>query len=221
MTGPADRTLTDDGVTAQTADALRAAMQRLFAGQPQRTDGRLTKQNLWQEAGVSRATMNRAQTILAEWDAHVAEHGTITRGEARRDDEIADLKRKLADKTRECGTLRAPWTRPPPPSPPSTTTTRCCGRIWQSAAAPSFRCIGPAAMNTTGLDRPESPAGHSRTKGTCGYEFLTTAALAVINTPGLKREETPCPLASSHGGAGHYCDARPGGHVAALGGLVR
>ncbi|MEV4840381.1 hypothetical protein AB0K05_38155 [Nonomuraea sp. NPDC049486] len=106
MTGPADRTLTDDGVTAQTADALRAAMKRLFAGQSQRTDGRLTKQNLWQEAGVSRATMNRAQTILAEWDAHVAEHGTVTRGEARRDDEIADLKRKLADKTRECGTLQ-------------------------------------------------------------------------------------------------------------------
>ncbi|MFI6637781.1 hypothetical protein ACIBI7_53640 [Nonomuraea fuscirosea] len=81
-------------------------MQRLFAGKPQRTDGRLTKQNLWQEAGVSRATMNRAQTILAESDAHVAEHGTVTRGEARRDDEIQDLKRKLADKTRECGTLQ-------------------------------------------------------------------------------------------------------------------
>ncbi|MEV0613469.1 hypothetical protein AB0I81_09100 [Nonomuraea sp. NPDC050404] len=42
----------------------------------------------------------------AEKDAHVTEHGTITRGEARRDDEIADLKRKLADKTRECGTLQ-------------------------------------------------------------------------------------------------------------------
>ncbi|MGN9845747.1 hypothetical protein ACTMTI_47260 [Nonomuraea sp. H19] len=44
--------------------------------------------------------------ILAEWDAHVAEHGTVTREEARRDNEIADLKRKLADKTRECGTLQ-------------------------------------------------------------------------------------------------------------------
>ncbi|GAA2820841.1 hypothetical protein [Nonomuraea rubra] len=90
----------------QTSAALRAAMKRLFAGQPQRTDGRLTKQNLWQEAGVSRATMNRAQTILAEWDAHVAEHGTTTRGEARCDDEIADLKRKLADKARESITLQ-------------------------------------------------------------------------------------------------------------------
>ncbi|MFG3227619.1 hypothetical protein ACGF07_22945 [Kitasatospora sp. NPDC048194] len=101
MTTTPDRALTDDGVTAQTAQALRAAMQRLFAGKPQRTDGRLTKQNLWQEAGVSRATMNRAHTILAEWDAHVAEHGTATPGEARRDEEIQELKRKLADKTRE------------------------------------------------------------------------------------------------------------------------
>lgn len=111
MTSPAERTLTDDGVTAQTAQALRAAMQRLFAGKPQRTDGRLTKQNLWQEAGVSRATMNRAHTILEEWDLHVAEHGSATPGEARRDEEIAELKRKLAEKTRECTTLQQPARR--------------------------------------------------------------------------------------------------------------
>jgi hypothetical protein len=106
VTSTPDRALTDDGVTAQTAQALRAAMQRLFAGKPQRTDGRLTKQNLWQEAGVSRATMNRAHTILAEWDTHLAEHGTATPGEARRDEEIQSLKRKLADKTRECTLLQ-------------------------------------------------------------------------------------------------------------------
>ncbi|MEU8934800.1 hypothetical protein AB0D30_33555 [Streptomyces sp. NPDC048409] len=106
MTGPADRALTDDGVTEQTARALRAAMQRLFAGKPQRTDGRLTKQNLWREAGVSRATMNRAQTILAEWDKHLAQHGSATPGEARRDEEIRSLRRKLTKKTRECTTLQ-------------------------------------------------------------------------------------------------------------------
>lgn len=106
MTGPTDRTLTDDGVTEQTATALRAAMQRLFAGKPQRTDGRLTKQNLWKEAGVSRATMNRAHTILKEWDDHLAQHGTATPGEAKRDEEIRTLRRKLADKTRECTTLQ-------------------------------------------------------------------------------------------------------------------
>ncbi|WP_246201347.1 hypothetical protein [Streptomyces alboniger] len=50
--------------------------------------------------------MNRAHTILAEWDAHVAKHGTATRGEARRDEEISELKRKLAGKTRECTALQ-------------------------------------------------------------------------------------------------------------------
>jgi hypothetical protein len=72
-------------------------MARLFAGRPQRTGGRLTKQNLWAEAEVSRATMNRAGSILAEWDAHVAEHGSATRGETRRDEEIRELRRKLAE----------------------------------------------------------------------------------------------------------------------------
>lgn len=106
MSAPADRAFTDDGVTDTTAKALRAAMQRLITGKPQRTDGRLTKQNLRKEAGVSRATMNRAQTILADWDAHVAKHSAVTRGEARRDNEIQDLRRKLADKTRECTILQ-------------------------------------------------------------------------------------------------------------------
>lgn len=32
-------------------------MERLLSGQSTRTDGMLTKNNLWREAGVSRATM--------------------------------------------------------------------------------------------------------------------------------------------------------------------
>ncbi|MCX4870836.1 MULTISPECIES: hypothetical protein [unclassified Streptomyces] len=102
MTTSRSRSLTEDGVSAKTAAALRAAMRRLFDGKPQHTDGRLTKENLWQEAQVSRATMNRAAILLAEWDDHVAENGTTTPGEARRDDEITRLRRKLAEKTREC-----------------------------------------------------------------------------------------------------------------------
>ncbi|MCX4744513.1 hypothetical protein OG455_03090 [Kitasatospora sp. NBC_01287] len=102
MTTPHGRALTEDGVSSKTAESLRAAMRRLFDGKPQHTDGRLTKENLWREAQVSRATMNRAAAILAEWDNHVAEHGTATPGEARRDDEIAQLRRKLAEKTHEC-----------------------------------------------------------------------------------------------------------------------
>ena len=48
---------------------LREAMDRLLAGKPRRTDGRLIKENLYKEAGVSRATMNRAPSILAEWES--------------------------------------------------------------------------------------------------------------------------------------------------------
>jgi hypothetical protein len=46
-------------------------MQRLFAGTAKRTDGRLTKANLHIEAGVSRATMNRAAAVIAEWNTAV------------------------------------------------------------------------------------------------------------------------------------------------------
>ncbi len=99
------RALTEDGVSAATATALRSAMQRLFAGHPQHTDGRLTKENLWREAKVSRATMNRATAVMAEWDQHIALTGTVVPGEARRDQEIETLRKKLAAKTAECALL--------------------------------------------------------------------------------------------------------------------
>lgn len=56
-------------VSPTTEKKLRDAMQRLLAGKSKRTDGRLTKANLHIEAGVSRATMNRATSVLADWDA--------------------------------------------------------------------------------------------------------------------------------------------------------
>ncbi|MFD5516372.1 hypothetical protein [Streptomyces sp. NPDC127066] len=95
----------EDTVSPKTAAALRAAMTRLFEGRPQRTDGRLTKENLYKEAQVSRATMNRARAVLAEWDAHIAAHGKATPGEAKRDAAIADLKKRLTAKTQECTLL--------------------------------------------------------------------------------------------------------------------
>lgn len=104
MTGPADGNL-EDQVSLKTAAALRAAMTRLFEGRPQRTDGRLTKENLYKEAQVSRATMNRAHAILVEWDAHIAAYGKATPGEAKRDATIADLKKRLTKKTQECTLL--------------------------------------------------------------------------------------------------------------------
>ncbi|WP_411088079.1 hypothetical protein [Streptomyces sp. 061-3] len=61
------------GVSSRTERALRDAMERLFAGRPTRTDGKLTKNNLWREAGVSRATMNRATHVLADWDQYIGQ----------------------------------------------------------------------------------------------------------------------------------------------------
>ncbi|MFF4410355.1 hypothetical protein [Streptomyces sp. NPDC001404] len=97
--------LVEDQVSSKTAAALRAAMTRLVEGRPQRTDGRLTKENLYKEAQVSRATMNRAHAILAEWDAHIVAHGKASPGEAKRDAAIADLKKRLTKKTQECTLL--------------------------------------------------------------------------------------------------------------------
>jgi aspartate oxidase len=95
----------DEGVSPPAAKRLRDAMDRLLAGRPQRTDGRLIKDNLWKEAGLSRATMNRAARILAEWNTRVAACEGFTPGEARKNDEITALRAKLADKTRECTEL--------------------------------------------------------------------------------------------------------------------
>ncbi len=87
------------------AKRLRDAMDRLLVGRPQRTDGRLIKDNLWKEADVSRATMNRAAHILAEWNSRVAECEGFTPGEARKSDEITTLRTKLTNKIRECSDL--------------------------------------------------------------------------------------------------------------------
>ena len=53
-------------VSPTTEEALRAALARLAAGNAMQTDGRLTVANLAREAGVSRATANRAPLILAD-----------------------------------------------------------------------------------------------------------------------------------------------------------
>jgi len=53
-------------VSASTEKALRAALARLAAGNATQTDGRPTVANLAREAGVSRATANRAPLILSD-----------------------------------------------------------------------------------------------------------------------------------------------------------
>ncbi|MGL6236146.1 MAG: hypothetical protein ACRC20_12475 [Segniliparus sp.] len=94
------------GVSPDTATRLLSAMDRLLAGRPQRTDGRLIKDNLWREAQVSRTTMNRATSILAQWDERIAACDSYTPAEARKQDEITVLQAKLAEKTKVCTTLQ-------------------------------------------------------------------------------------------------------------------
>ncbi|MFD7982148.1 hypothetical protein ACFV4M_02050 [Kitasatospora indigofera] len=81
--------------------ALREAMERLLSGKSRHTDGRLIKDNLWKEAQVSRATMNRATALLREWDARLAQSGARTPGESRRDAELAELRRRLRELSQE------------------------------------------------------------------------------------------------------------------------
>jgi hypothetical protein len=56
-------------VSAATLTSLRDAMARLLSNRPIHTNGRLTVANLAREAGVSRATANRAETVLKEFHA--------------------------------------------------------------------------------------------------------------------------------------------------------
>ncbi|MGW3240342.1 hypothetical protein [Streptomyces olivaceus] len=70
-------------------------MTRLLAGQPQHTDGALTKENLAREAGVSHATVHRATDVLAEWNAHVPHPVRRTPSERARDDTITTLRTQL------------------------------------------------------------------------------------------------------------------------------
>ncbi|WP_240634225.1 MULTISPECIES: hypothetical protein [Streptomyces] len=71
-------------------------MTRLLAGQPQHTDGALTKENLAREAGVSHATVHRATDVLAEWNFQVPHPVRRTPGEHARDDAMTALRTRLA-----------------------------------------------------------------------------------------------------------------------------
>jgi hypothetical protein len=65
-------------VSTSTERALREALTRLFSGNAARTGGRLTVANLAREAGVSRATANRAPAILAELRETTAEAARLS-----------------------------------------------------------------------------------------------------------------------------------------------
>lgn len=80
---------------------LRDAMERLLAGAAVRTDGRLFKENLYREAQVSRATMNRATQVLAEWTDRV------DGSQPPRDRELESLHRASAERDAQLTALRA------------------------------------------------------------------------------------------------------------------
>ncbi|MFF1839470.1 hypothetical protein ACFVXE_35665 [Streptomyces sp. NPDC058231] len=89
---------TRPGPTAE--KALREAKEQLFTGRPIHTDGKLTKQNLWQEAGVSQATMNRTTAVPVDWDTHVSQ-SSATKHDQSQAAEITRLRHQLRDNRHE------------------------------------------------------------------------------------------------------------------------
>lgn len=75
-------------------DEIGAAMERLLAGQPVHTDGRLTKTNLAAEAGVGRASLYRQRDLMRDWERRIADCGRTT-PTASSDATIARLTRQL------------------------------------------------------------------------------------------------------------------------------
>jgi hypothetical protein len=89
-------------VSPATEKKLRDAMQRLLTGRSKRTDGRLTKANLHIEAGVSRATMNRATAVLADWNRAVGTEASPRDAHLiQLQETVSNLKRTIADLRRD------------------------------------------------------------------------------------------------------------------------
>lgn len=59
----------------KTERSLFDALDRLVAGTSQRTDGRVTQENIAKEAGVSRATFNRYAKVVKEYQQFKARRG--------------------------------------------------------------------------------------------------------------------------------------------------
>jgi len=92
-------------VSPATETKLRAAMQRLLDGTPERTDGALTKENLAREAAVSHATVHRAETILQEWNARADQPAARITPGVRDDEALTGLRAALRDANQKITTL--------------------------------------------------------------------------------------------------------------------
>lgn len=73
---------------------LEAAMKRLLNGNPIHANRQLIKENLYKEAQVSRATMNRHKEILRRFDTAIAlKHDADVKSPSR----VASIERQAAE----------------------------------------------------------------------------------------------------------------------------
>jgi len=89
-------------------DRIRAAMNRILDGTPERSDGALTVVALAIEAGVPRNALTQRYTDLKdEFYQHIRDRGADNEDEARLRATIAKLRQTIASKNRELAQLRA------------------------------------------------------------------------------------------------------------------
>src|SRR5258708_7093151 len=88
-------------VSLRTEQKLRAAMGRLCNGTSPRTNGQLTVSNLAKEAGVSRATANRAEAVLIEFHNRIVSFQETPEKLPGLRDQNRELERRLAQVTAE------------------------------------------------------------------------------------------------------------------------
>lgn len=87
---------------SQTAERkLRVAMEHLLNGTALQTDGQLTVSNLAKEAGVSRATANRAEAVLAEFHNRIVVLRETPEKLPGLRDQNRELEHRLAQMTSE------------------------------------------------------------------------------------------------------------------------
>jgi len=89
-------------------DRIRAAVDRILDGTPERSNGALTVVALAIEAGVPRNALTQRHTDLKdEFYQRIRERGADNEDEARLRATIAKLRQTIASKNRELAQLRA------------------------------------------------------------------------------------------------------------------
>jgi len=89
-------------------DRIKAAMDRILDGTPERSNGALTVVTLAIEAGVPRNALTQRHTDLKDdFYQRIRERGADNADEARLRATIAQLRKTIASKNRELAQLRA------------------------------------------------------------------------------------------------------------------